>query len=188
MNTRDRRLSLLLALLLGGCATVPPSSHCTSLAASVSYCTQPLPEGLSLSLNQLVSYSSPKTPQADPMVFAIEATGGVMHVAALTTMGQTLFRLDLDGGALSWEGPAQVAPLAEALPAMIQLALWPEQSARLGLRGGELEPLPLGRRILGEDNFLVLDIRHTDTDPTRGELDMHLNTLAAHLHIRNLAE
>lgn len=184
------RTSLALALVtLAGCAGLPHEAGCTQLAPSLRYCLQALPPGTALTVHQLVEFTLAARPDGERLVFALDAAGTHMQIVALTPLGQRVFRVTTDDGALGWEGPAAAEGLGQRLPALIQLMLWPEGAARKGLEpGAELTVSAQGRTLRLGDAPPVLTTRQSDSDPARGTIDALFAPMDARIRITRLDE
>lgn len=182
------KAALAAAVLLGACASLPPSG-CTALSASTRYCLQPLPAGHTLAVNQLVDMQFPGRPAGERLVFAIDATDARMQIVGLSPLGQTVFRLGVDHGDTQWDGPPAAEALARRLPALVQLMLWPADSVRQGLdRDAALRVTPDGRRLHDRDGTLLLDTRQSDPDPRLGQVDAVFTPLDARWRVTRLAD
>lgn len=179
-----RWLAMWLLPLLAACAGSRPG--CMPLGQDARYCLQPLPAGAVLSTQQLVQVRVAAKGVNERLLVVSEATGAELYLAVLTPMGQTLGHLTWDGQRLEWQGLPQWAPLAEGLPALVQVHLWPAVSVRAGLEGAQLVETGTGRELRDGDGQLLLDLRRAV--PPRDAVEIDYPAAGLWLRVEPLGE
>ena len=154
-----RLIAAVLALMLLAACQPAPEAGCARLPGGGQYCLQSAagPRFETLQESRLSAGDQHHT-----LLTRLGNDDTGLHFAALTPLGQTVF-------SVSWENGALRATLPDALtgridpalfPALVQIALWPAESVRRGLSDGlELDERQDGRRIRrGEQEQTVLNI------------------------------
>lgn len=174
-----------LWLALSGCASIGPSP-CVVLDPQVSYCLQPpsvLGEFSALQQVELRWKHVAQTTLTD-----IESDGTALRMAVLTPMGQKLLELQYIpplveqlAGPRSRLDPAQ-------LVALVQMALWPADSVRSGLRGAATWQEQAGKRVLWVDGATLLEVAFEGALPYPDHLTLRWPKQHLELDIRTLRD
>lgn len=177
---RCLRTSLCFILALAGCAHGPPPSAPKAdplLRLSLA------PESLGRPLRLSQVLKAEVAGQDRTFRFQVEVTAERLVMVGLTHMGMPLFSLTQDAGGLRVETPAG-GPFPfdpRYLLADFQLTFWPVPVLRpaLGALGLRIEEKPdgLGRRVIGGDAKLLVDIAYPPHGISAGEI-----VLAHHDH------
>lgn len=120
----------VLLLALAGCAHVPVEKECASFG-TVDYCLQP--PASRLQLTQLVERVGAKG--GEQVIVYVDVEENAIRMAGLTPFGQRLWQIRADAAGVSSDIPASAALSAPRIVAGLQLAFWPLERARAGLRG-----------------------------------------------------
>ena len=152
------RLLALLSLLgiLGGCANAP---NCPSLPSGLGYCLQNSAETPAFSALQDVRLQ--RHALDERLITQLEVDASGMRLVGLSPMGQRVLEARFDNKEARASSLAGDKLDARALLSMIQIATWPAESVRVGLRWGwELEEDVHIRRVLREDETALVIERH----------------------------
>lgn len=154
---RQIALMSLIALTLSACASLE-STPCATLAANAAYCLQPPSARGAFSALQQVDLHWQQVRQTT--LTELESDGTALHMAVLSPMGQKLLEVHYR--------PPQVKQVAgppsglepALLLALVQLALWPQDSVRTGLRGDATWQEQAGLRQLRLDGAVLLEVSY----------------------------
>lgn len=146
-------LGAIAALLLSGCTS--DSGNCVRLSLNAKYCLSVAP-GPFFDTEQAstVSYGG----NTVHMITRIQSGEDGLRFAGITPLGQTLMQVIADKhGVKSQLPPGTAGKLDGALfVALVQLATWPADEVRQGLRGGlTLDEQTHSRTILENDKALL---------------------------------
>ncbi|MGE5467380.1 MAG: DUF3261 domain-containing protein [Ignavibacteria bacterium] len=140
-------LALLpLVLVLASCGMRDSDSGCAALAGGA-YCLQPTTVLAPFSVQQKAEATVGETRAT--MIAEIESDNEGLRFVGLTPMGQTLLQVGYDNRAATARLLPDSRLSATLLVAFLQIALWPSEAVRAGLK----EPLTL------EDDGAVRRIR-----------------------------
>jgi len=173
-------LLLPTTLLLSACDA--PDSQCAALPQG-KYCLQPSTSDTALSIQQKVAAEFGS--HREIMIADIEADATGMQFVALTPFGQKVLHVAYDNKIAS----AQMLPDAHLdaaqLLALLQIALWPADMVKQGLRDLTLLDAPTGRQIMA-DGKIVIDVRHDASPRPYQHLRIAMPTLDASLDMETL--
>ena len=180
-----RPLTLLLPLLLGGCR--PPATVRVAPGVPFRFC--PPEAAPDFFVNQEVVFTLPGG-RRETVLAAIENQGGALRLVASTPLGQTLFTVRVQAGVALVDArvplPGRLDP--RALPALVQLALWPEAAVRAGLAPGTRLEQDGARRTLLRGDRVVWTVTRTGDAPPFQSLVLEAPGLGLVLRIRTLEE
>ena len=121
---------------------------------------------------------------------AVENRGGALSLVASTPMGQTLFVVRVQSGAVTVDArvplPDQLDP--KVLPALVQFALWPLEAVRAGLGPGVRCEEDGARRTLLRKGKVVWRVTRTGATPPFQSLLLENPGMGLILNIRTLEE
>jgi hypothetical protein len=146
--------ALLLVSLLAAC---DGKGNCVRLGPGASYCLSDAP-GPRFDTEQAsaVNYAD----NTVHMIARIRSDEGGLHFAGVTPLGQTLLQVSAGRQGLTSQLPPDMQGKVDGamFAALVQLAAWPAEEVRRGLRGGlTLLELPGRRSILhGEETLLTI--------------------------------
>jgi hypothetical protein len=177
------RITLLLTLLLAGCASPP---HCPPLPGGPGYCLQNTSAVPAFSALQDVRLQ--RHAMDERLISQLEVDADGMRLVGLTPMGQRILEARFDNRQATAESLAGERVDARALLVLIQLATWPADSVRAGLRWGwTLEDSATRRRVLrGEETVLMVE--RSGTPPSYRHLDIHLPRAELHLSVDRIED
>jgi Protein of unknown function (DUF3261) len=177
----------LLPILLMGCRQPDPGS--VQLARQVPFRLCPPESAPDFFADQEVLFSLPDGGR-ETLIAAVENRGCALTLVASTPLGQTLFVVRVQSGAVTVD--ARV-PLAERLdprmlPALVQFALWPLEAVRAGLGPGVTCAEDGPRRTLLRKGKVVWSATRTGAAPPFQALLLENPGMGLTLRIRTLEE
>jgi hypothetical protein len=178
---------LLLALLASGCR--PPAADVVHLAPGTPFRLCPPEAAPDFFANQEVVFGT-RAGRQEILLATIENRAGVLNLVASTPLGQTLFIVRVQSGAVTVDArvplPDRLDP--RLLPALVQFALWPAEAVRAGLDPGTRLEQDGPRRTLWRRGKVVWTVtREGEAPPFRSLLLEHPG-LGLTLRIRTLDE
>lgn len=184
--TRCWCFSLVVALL-AGCAhdpLLPPAKDCIAFGGA-DYCLQP--SMYTFSLTQSVELTHAKG--TDKLIVYLEAKNGDLIMVGMTPLGQRVMQARYDANGVSSDLPANAPLNAEYIFAGLQLAAWPLEQARAGVRGtGQLLPVngDYRRRELRAGDQVVYSATCEGERPVCRRAELRYETLGQVLRIELL--
>lgn len=160
-----KRGLVLLAVLLGACATSDP--RCPAVPEGGRYCLQSFGGRPAFDVQQTARIRQGE--RDDTMIVMIEADGQAMNFVGMTPFGQKVLQLQCTEAG----GKAILSPHERLDPslfcAMLQWTHWPADSVRAGLQPPlRLEEAPFLRRIYaGEKLIYAVDFPQTTSQSER---------------------
>jgi len=178
---------LLLPLLIVGCRRPDPGA--VRLARGVPFRLCPPESAPDFFADQEVLFSRPDGGR-ETLLTAVENRGGALSLVASTPLGQTLFIVRVQSGAVTVDArvplPDRLDP--KLLPALVQFALWPLEAVRAGL-GADVTCVEDGaRRTLLRQGRVVWSVSRTGTAPPFQSLLLENPGMGLTLRIRTLEE
>jgi len=187
VNRLFRRWPVLLAmLLLAGLVTgcTGDGSSCTSLPGGGRYCLQTTIDVLPFEVQQKVDVSF--NGKRETMIAQLEVDAKGMRFVGMTPFGQKLLQLDFDNSRVA----AQALPGSGLDPtlllALVQIASWPAERVRAGLRVATEVTDVEGRRSLVENDKGIVVVKYTRGLPPLGDMTIQLPGAAVEFAIVNL--
>jgi hypothetical protein len=180
-------LILLLPLLLAGCRRPDPGA--VQLARSVPFRLCPPQSAPDFFANQEVLFSGLGGSQ-ETLLTAVENRAGALSLVASTPLGQTLFVVRVQSGAVTVDARAPLPGRFDPrmLPALVQFALWPLEAVRAGLGPGVTCAEDGARRTLLRKGQVVWRVTRTGPAPPFQSLLLENPGMGLTLRIRTLEE
>jgi hypothetical protein len=178
-----RRLALALLALLSATACTVGDPRCTNLPGGGRYCLQPTAAVRPFDTQQEVEITLGE--RRETLIVELEVDAGAMRFAALTPFGNTVMQAAYDNQRTETGAWPDQGPPAALLLALLQLALWPADSARAGLGDSLVLDEAEGRRRLLFDGIPVVEVSYTGGRPT-GNLRIVLPATQVKINIKTL--
>lgn len=177
----------LFMLFLGGCH--PPATGPLYLGRGVPFALRAPSEGPKFFSTQEVLFQMPDGSE-ERLVTTVENDAERMSIVASTPMGQTLFTIRLEQGAVVVD---KRIPLPDRfdlrlLPALIQLANWPLEEVRKGLDAGATLEETGGLRTLRRKDRKVLVLQREGASAPYPKVTVDLPAVSIRALITTLEE
>lgn len=176
-------LLLPLCILLVACATDP---RCPPLPGGPDYCLQPTTAVSPFSVLQELRIRRKELDEQLIAQLEVDAEG--MRMAGLTPMGQRILEAHFDNQAASASSLAGDKVDARSLLSLAQLAAWPSDSVRTGLRGNWILEESSNLRRFMRDDQLALEIRTQGIAPDYSSIDLILPLAEMTVNLRSVKE
>jgi hypothetical protein len=173
-----------LCITLAGCAHTPPESACTSFG-NVEYCLQPSTTRFSVAQSVQRSHAQ----GVERLIVYFEVDDVDTKMVGLTPFGQRVFQIRFDGKRVSSDLPVDADLDAQHILAGLQLAFWPLEQARAGIRGSaaQLQQTPDGSaRQLTSGDAIVFAATCQGERPICRTAELRYETLGQRLLIEAL--
>ena len=186
--TRLAGITLALSLA-AGCVHAPTEQACARFGAAT-YCLQP--PAASFAVTQSIEMSPARLAGDGDMgrlIVHLEVRGDDIAMVGLTPFGRRVLQVRYDGNRVTSDVPRDAPISAERILAGMQLAAWPLERARAGLRGttAQLLQTPDGRgRELRDGANVVFRAACEGERPTCRRVELRYETLGQTLRIETL--
>ncbi len=176
-------LTLIVTAALAGCAGNP---RCPDLPGGPRYCLQTSTAVTPFSALQDIRIQRGELDER--LIAQLEVDAAGMHLAGLTPMGQRVLEAHFDNQEATAESLAGARFDARALLSLVQLAVWPADSVRVGLaEDWELEEAPALRRLLRE-GVAILEVVREGEPPRYRHLDIRLPGAGLSLTVQEIKD
>lgn len=180
-----RIAAVALLLTVPGCAHVAPENKCVSLG-SVEYCLQP--PASRLQLTQVIERAVANDEQR--VIVYVDVDEKAIRMAALTPFGRRLWQIRADSDGISSDIPANASLSAARIVAGLQLAFWPLERARAGLRGSAAQLIESAdgrvRQLMDGEGTVVFGAICDGERPLCRRAELRYETLGQHLRIETV--